>query len=102
MGHAGLPGAAAGAYRRPMSSRSLSSDGCALAVLLPAEAAFGLVFAAVLALNGHAWGAAVWLGGMATAALASAVFFFRDGFAVTGGGQLLATLFFLAVALGYR
>ncbi|MGW3142283.1 hypothetical protein [Streptomyces sp. NPDC001139] len=85
-----------------MSSRSLSSDGCALAVLLPAEVAFGLVFAAVLALNGHAWGAAAWLGGMATAALTSAVFFFRDGFAVTGGGQLLAALFFLAVALGYR
>ncbi|MER8008446.1 MULTISPECIES: hypothetical protein [unclassified Streptomyces] len=85
-----------------MPSRSLSSDGCALVVLLPAEVAFGLVFAAALALNGHAWGAMVWLGGAAVVALAAAVFFFRDGFAVTGGGQLLAALFFLAVALGYR
>jgi hypothetical protein len=85
-----------------MPSRSLSSDGCSLAVLVPAEVAFGLVFAAVLALNGHTWGAALWLGGLATVALAAAVFFFRDGFAVTGGAQILAALFFLAVAFGYR
>ncbi|MEU1270633.1 hypothetical protein [Streptomyces sp. NPDC005799] len=35
-------------------------------------------------------------------ALASAAFFLRDGFAVTGGGQTLAALFFLVTALGYR
>jgi hypothetical protein len=44
----------------------------------------------------------VWLGGLATAALASAVFLFRDGFAVTGAGQMPVALFLVVTALGYR
>ncbi|MBE8474452.1 hypothetical protein [Streptomyces justiciae] len=84
---------------RAPADRLLASDGCALALLVPAEVAFGLVWAAVLMLTHRPGAATAWLAGMALAALAAAVFFFRDGYRVTGVAQVLATVFFLILML---
>lgn len=80
---------------RAPAERSLVADGCVLAILVPVEVGFGLVCVAVLLLKGHPGGAAAWSAGMASAALGAAVFFFRDGYRLTGVAQALAAVFFL-------
>ena len=80
-----------------MSSRSSFADGCVLAVLLVAEAAFGFMFALVIAMAGHTTGMLVWLGALALAALGAAVLLFRRGHPTTGAAQATVSVFLFAL-----
>ncbi|MFI6401276.1 hypothetical protein [Streptomyces sp. NPDC050548] len=73
-----------------MPRPSLGTDGCAAAVLVPAEFVFGFGSALMVLLMAPGWVATAWLGVLVAAALVTAVVLFRRGYRISAAAQVLA------------